>query len=246
MLQFDHVALGVADAAPVAARLVEEFGGTVLGGGIPPGSGFQTMQVHLGSPEDLGMTVELLQPHAAEENDFLQRFIERHGDGPHHMTFKTPDIRAEIARLQDMGIEPVGVRLSNPDWQELFIHPKTAHGVVIQIAQSGDGLRDPVEVITERRAQGYHVFEGRTWWGTPERGPSVASLRRVMLGSIDPQSTIDFYVDVMGGSHVGSGVIRWTGGELVVRKSDRSGIASLELDGLFASQTIAGTEFLFG
>lgn len=245
MLQFDHVALGVADAIPMATRLVEEFGGTVLGGGTPPGSGFRAMQIHLGTPDDPGMTVELLEPHAPQENDFLERFVERHGDGPHHMTFKTSDIRAELARLQAMGIEPIGVRFSNPDWQEMFIHPKTAHGVVIQIAQPGDGVRDPATVVAERREQGHHLFEGRTWWGEPNRGPRAAMLRRVILESSDVASTIAFYVDVMGGTHDGEGTIRWTGGEVLIRQADRQGIASLELEGEFSPQTIGGALFDF-
>ena len=34
------------------------------------------------------MTIELLEPWAVEQTDFLERFLARHGDGPHHLTFK--------------------------------------------------------------------------------------------------------------------------------------------------------------
>ena len=46
-----------------------------------------------------------------------------------------PDIGETLARIRAFGIEPVGVRLANPDWREAFLHPRAAHGIVIQIAE---------------------------------------------------------------------------------------------------------------
>ena len=40
-----------------------------------------------------------------------------------------------------IGIEPVGVKLDNPSWKEAFLHPRSAHGIVIQVAQQ-DGEPD--------------------------------------------------------------------------------------------------------
>ena len=37
--------------------------------------------------------------------------------------------------MRALGIEPVGVNLDNPNWQEAFLHPRNAHGIVIQVAQ---------------------------------------------------------------------------------------------------------------
>ena len=45
------------------------------------------------------------------------------------------DIRATLARIRALGIEPVGVSLDHPAWQEAFLHPRDAHGIVIQVAQ---------------------------------------------------------------------------------------------------------------
>ena len=42
-----------------------------------------------------------------------------------------------LARIAAFGIEPVGVNLANPDWKEAFLHPRSAYGIVIQVAQPG-------------------------------------------------------------------------------------------------------------
>src|SRR6185437_14138415 len=39
------------------------------------------------------------------------------------------------ASIKAAGIEPVGVNLSSPGWKEAFLHPRDAHGIVIQVAQ---------------------------------------------------------------------------------------------------------------
>jgi len=245
LLQLDHVAIGLADAAPVAKVLAGQFGGTVLGGGSPPGAGFRAMQVHMGEPDAPGMTVELLEPYASEANDFLQRFVERHGDGPHHLTFKTDDIVGELERLRSLAVEPVGVKFSNVQWQEMFIHPKAAHGVVVQIAQTPEGLTDPSVLVSARRAKGHMIFVGDDWWGSIDRGGASARLRRVVLGSPTPEKTVEFYCTVLQGEDSGGGRILWTGGELAVVERADLGVVRLELDGDHDSGVIGGTQFRF-
>jgi methylmalonyl-CoA/ethylmalonyl-CoA epimerase len=84
-----------------------------------------------------GPKVELLTPTGGPDAAFLERFLAAHGAGPHHLTFLVPDIGATLARIRAFGIEPVGVSLANPDWREAFLHPRAAHGIVIQVAQQG-------------------------------------------------------------------------------------------------------------
>ena len=69
-------------------------------------------------------------------HEILARFVARHTEGPHHLTFKVPDIRAAIERFRTSGFTPVNINLSDPEWQEAFILPRQAHGTVVQIAQS--------------------------------------------------------------------------------------------------------------
>src|SRR5262249_19769599 len=92
-VRLDHVALPTRDAGAPLATLVGELGGTVLSGGLAVG--YRPMQVHLGDARS-GMKVELLEPWAVESNDFLDRFLTRHGDGPHHLTYKVDDLDATL------------------------------------------------------------------------------------------------------------------------------------------------------
>jgi methylmalonyl-CoA/ethylmalonyl-CoA epimerase len=90
-----------------------------------------------------GGKVELLEPLG---DGFLSRFLERRGEGLHHVTFKTDDIEAAIARLTGEGYELVDVNLDDPSWQEAFLRPSKSHGTLIQVAQSSE----PDEVAKER------------------------------------------------------------------------------------------------
>ncbi|MDX1450328.1 MAG: VOC family protein, partial [Acidimicrobiia bacterium] len=190
-MRFDHVAIAAPDHRPVLRSITGELGGLVISGGTPPGSGFRAMQIRIGRGLD-GMTVELLEPHQPENNDFLQRFVESTGGGVHHITFKTDDIVAERERLRSLGIEPVGVNFASRGWMEMFIHPKDAHGTVIQIAQSSwkpqamdewlAGLPDSVMIFDQS--------ETGPWWD-PEAvltSDRVATLERVVIATPDPEA----------------------------------------------------------
>ena len=64
------------------------------------------MQVWLGSARRRRHAVELLEPWAVEQNDFLARFVARHGAGPHHMTFKVPTSPTAVAARARRGLPP--------------------------------------------------------------------------------------------------------------------------------------------
>ena len=133
VIDLDHVAVAMERQADAWPRLVGQLGGEWLSGGAVVG--FDAAQVGFAN----GMKVEVLEPYAVEQNDFLRRFLDRNGPGPHHVTFKVGDIRGALAEAEQAGYRPVSVDLSDPQWQEAFLHPKDAPGIVVQLAQSGGG-----------------------------------------------------------------------------------------------------------
>ena len=139
-MDLDHVALATRDVRDALDVLVGELGGTVLFGGNSVG--FRPMQLRLGDATG-GMNIELLEPWDVERNDFLERFVARHGAGPHHLTFKVDDLAATLERVRSAGYRPVNVDLSDPDWKEAFLHPRDATGVLVQLAQSEGEWRTP-------------------------------------------------------------------------------------------------------
>jgi len=125
----DHLAIGT----PALTDGWEMFGG-VLGGTWVYGMdspGYWWGQLEFAA----GPKIELLTPTGGPDATFLERFLAARGAGPHHLNFIVSDIRATLARIRALGIEPVGVSLDHPAWQEAFLRPRDAHGIVIQVAQ---------------------------------------------------------------------------------------------------------------
>jgi methylmalonyl-CoA/ethylmalonyl-CoA epimerase len=136
--RLDHVAVAVNSIKPALSLYRDALGGQYLMGGDVGGS-WRWLQVRYPG----GGKMELLEPIG---DGFLSRFLERHGEGLHHVTFKTDDIRAAIAEIEAKGFELVDVNLDDPHWQEAFVRPSKAHGTLIQIAQSSA----PDETVSER------------------------------------------------------------------------------------------------
>ena len=131
----DHLAVGT----PALTDGWELFGG-VLGGRWVYGMdspGYWWGQLEFAA----GPKIELLTPTGGPDAAFLERFLAVRGAGPHHFNFIVTDIRDMLARIRAHGVEPVGVNLGNPHWQEAFLRPRDAHGIVIQVAQQAGSPR---------------------------------------------------------------------------------------------------------
>jgi methylmalonyl-CoA/ethylmalonyl-CoA epimerase len=84
--------------------------------------------------------IELLESTA--NDGVIARFIEKKGEGLHHIAFEVEDIRAEMARLKEEGFillaeEP---RKGADNKLICFLHPKSAGGVLVELCQE---IRDP-------------------------------------------------------------------------------------------------------
>jgi catechol 2,3-dioxygenase-like lactoylglutathione lyase family enzyme len=129
-IDLDHIALAAEHAWDNFNRYRGDLGGEWIAG--TPAPGFYWGQVRFAN----GMIVEMLEPANVELDDFLVRFLARSGAGPHHLTFKVPDIVATMDAATAAGYPPVRSDLSEENWKEAFLHPKTCHGIVVQIAQT--------------------------------------------------------------------------------------------------------------
>lgn len=134
----DHLALASRRAWDNVVRYCFDFGATWLGGPTEAPTEFYFCQVGMAG----GTKLEFLQPIPGPGSEFLRRFLDRNGPGPHHLTFKVPDLDVALSDVQAAGYDVTGVRRDDPEWQEAFLHPKQSHGVVIQLAQPGPGSGD--------------------------------------------------------------------------------------------------------
>ncbi|HHX09114.1 MAG TPA: methylmalonyl-CoA epimerase [Chloroflexi bacterium] len=81
--------------------------------------------------------IELVQPTSTETG--LYAYLEKRGEGMHHLCMEVDDIDAKLAELKEKG-----VRLINEEAEVLpgrkmaFIHPKAGNGVLIELYQLTD------------------------------------------------------------------------------------------------------------
>ncbi len=79
--------------------------------------------------------IELLE--SAGPDGVIARFIEKKGEGLHHIAFEVADIHAEMDRLKNEGFILLSEEPKNGADNKLvcFIHPKSTGGVLIELCQ---------------------------------------------------------------------------------------------------------------
>ena len=82
-----------------------------------------------------GQKIELLK--STSENSSISRFLERRGEGMHHLALHVEDIPKEIQRLENEGFSFVSkTPVKGADNKMIvFLHPKTTNGVLIELCQ---------------------------------------------------------------------------------------------------------------
>jgi len=79
--------------------------------------------------------IELLE--ATNSTSSIAKFIEKRGEGIHHLAFEVEDIEAEIIRLQNEGFELIKKETKDgaDNKRIVFLHPKSTNGVLIELCQ---------------------------------------------------------------------------------------------------------------
>jgi methylmalonyl-CoA/ethylmalonyl-CoA epimerase len=128
--RLDHVSIATRRIASLVPLIRDVLGARFLMGATESGQGFRWAQFQFPG----GGVLELIEP--LDEKGFVQDFLERRGEGLHHITLRVRDIAARTRELEALGYQPVRPKFDNPVWKEVFIHPREAHGVLIQLAES--------------------------------------------------------------------------------------------------------------
>ena len=140
--RIDHVSIAVKDQDK-AERFFREVLGAVEGtSAADPQTRFFWKLFSLGDLSRL----EIISP--TGKGSFLDNFLKDKEAGVHHITLQTPDIRKAMSHLDEQGVPFFGYNeYPGGIWKEIFIHPRHAFGVLIQIAEfnSDDWLSDQVK-----------------------------------------------------------------------------------------------------
>ncbi len=79
--------------------------------------------------------IELLE--ASSDESAIHGFIQKKGEGIHHIAFAVDDIVKEMARLKNDGFQLLSdhPRIGADNKLVCFVHPKSSHGVLIELCQ---------------------------------------------------------------------------------------------------------------
>ncbi|SHJ75368.1 methylmalonyl-CoA epimerase [Arenibacter nanhaiticus] len=86
--------------------------------------------------------IELLE--ATDANSPIAKFIDKKGEGVHHIAFEVDDIEAEIKRLGEEGFIVLNntPKLGADNKLVAFLHPKSTNGVLIELCQEVKGTEE--------------------------------------------------------------------------------------------------------
>jgi methylmalonyl-CoA/ethylmalonyl-CoA epimerase len=127
-VRLDHIALGLPRAQDAVELFEERLGGVPAGGWDGEPYGFRQWEFAGGG------RLEVIFP-SGPPGGFVHRFLANGGPRVHHVTLKVPSLDETLARAAERGFSVVGVDRSNPRWQEAFLHPKQAQGIVVQMVE---------------------------------------------------------------------------------------------------------------
>ena len=128
----DHIGIAVGDLGE-ALRFYRD----ALGLEIDPPEEVASQRVRAHFIPAGEAAIELLE--ATAEDSPIARFVARRGPGIHHITLRVDDIRAALARLKEKGVRLIDETPRPGAHGSLvaFIHPASAHGVLVELKQRG-------------------------------------------------------------------------------------------------------------
>jgi methylmalonyl-CoA epimerase len=133
--RIDHIAV-VVESLDAALRFYRDTLGIHPSRVIDfPREGVKIAFLPLGGPA--GSEIELLEP--TDPNTGVGRFLQKRGEGMHHICLEVPDIDRALAELQAAGAELLDTSpRPTAEGRGIFLHPKGTHGVLLELIQRTD------------------------------------------------------------------------------------------------------------
>jgi methylmalonyl-CoA/ethylmalonyl-CoA epimerase len=130
LLNIDHVAIAVHDLDAALDRFADLYGVTPMSRELVAEQGVEEAMLAIG-----GSHVQLLQPTGPDTP--VGRFLERRGEGLHHVAYAVPDIEAALEHLRAEGAVLVDEtpRIGGGGHRIAFVHPKTLGGALTELVE---------------------------------------------------------------------------------------------------------------
>ncbi len=126
-MKIDHIAIAVNNVESAAKQYQQALGvDTVI---------FETVEsegVKLAILKLENGRIELMEP--TRDDSPIRKFLDKKGEGLHHMALATNDIEHEFQRMEGCGIQFLGkIRDGSEGTKITFIHPKSLSGVLAEL-----------------------------------------------------------------------------------------------------------------
>lgn len=127
--RIDHVAVAVRDTDEALRLYRDVLGLKVKLSEEVPDQGVKATLIEVGDTE-----IELLEP--TDPQGGVARFLERSGEGIHHICLEVDDVDAELKALEEKGIQLVDKQgRAGLIGQIGFVHPRSMKGVLVELVQ---------------------------------------------------------------------------------------------------------------
>ncbi len=125
--KINHVALAVEDIDAALSFWRDMLGLSLDHVEDVPSQASKVAFIPIGESE-----IELVQP--TQPDTGLAKYLEKHGEGMHHLCIETDDIEGMLDDLKEKGVRLINEEpLTLPGRKMAFIHPKASNGVLIEL-----------------------------------------------------------------------------------------------------------------
>lgn len=130
LLNLDHVAIAVHDLDEALAGFASRYRAEPLYREVVEQQGVEEAMIPVG-----GSYVQLLQPLGPDTP--VGKFLEKRGEGLHHVAYAVPDIEAALAHLAAEGAELIDrePRVGGRGARIAFVHPRGGNGVLTELVE---------------------------------------------------------------------------------------------------------------
>lgn len=126
-MKIDHIAIAVNDVMAAAKQYQDALGVEKIVYETVESEGVKLAIIKLENGR-----IELMQP--TRDDSPIKKFLEKKGEGLHHMALATEDIESEYQRMEGCGIQFLGkIRPGSEGTKITFIHPKSLSGVLTEL-----------------------------------------------------------------------------------------------------------------
>lgn len=131
MKHIDHIGIAVADLESAIEKYEALLGVPCFKREVVDSEMVETAFFQTGESK-----VELLA--GTSSDSVITKYVAKRGEGMHHVAFEVPNIYSEIERYQELGYQLLAEKPKRGADNKLiiFLHPKEAHGVLIELCQS--------------------------------------------------------------------------------------------------------------